>query len=136
MLDALVSEARDRWSLEVEAGIQVVPAETLTAVPIEASRPLLVVPASVLGGPRAADIASVEPLPGRHGPQGRDAVSVLRRLYPADAPVIRMNRNGDALTSIAELGAGDLAGPLYVPPIAPQLAAAGPWSMPFISHRL
>ncbi|MES1239872.1 MAG: nucleoside triphosphate pyrophosphohydrolase, partial [Chloroflexota bacterium] len=52
------------------------------------------------------------------------------------ARVIRLDRNGDAVTSVAELSAADLRGPLYVPPIAPELAAAGPWSMPFISHRL
>jgi tetrapyrrole methylase family protein/MazG family protein len=30
----------------------------------------------------------------------------------------------------------DLATPLYLPPVAPELASAGPWSMPFISDRL
>ena len=28
MLDALVTEARDRWGMDVSAGIQIVPAET------------------------------------------------------------------------------------------------------------
>ncbi|HET7180693.1 MAG TPA: nucleoside triphosphate pyrophosphohydrolase [Candidatus Limnocylindrales bacterium] len=135
MLDALVAEARARWDLDVAAGIQVVPAETLTALPIEPSRPLLVVPAAVLGrDPRVP--ATVAPLPGRHGPAGRDPLSVLRRLYPPDAQAIRLDRDGDAVISIAELDLRDLDGPLYVPPIAPELASAGPWSMPYISHRL
>jgi tetrapyrrole methylase family protein/MazG family protein len=142
MLDGLVAEARDRWGLDPAAGIQVVPAEGLTAVPIEASRPLLVVPAAALGVTSAADAArGAPPLPGRHGPLGRDALDVIRRLYPADGRVIRLGAGaGDAgaaaATTIGALARVDLAGPLYVPPIAPELAAAGPWSMPYISHRL
>jgi tetrapyrrole methylase family protein / MazG family protein len=136
MLDALVAEARGRWGLDVAAGIQVVPAETLTGVPIEASRPLLVVPAAVLGADLDRDPQAAAPLPGRHGPQGQDALGVLQRLYPADAPAIRLDRNGDAATSVAELVERDLDGPLYLPPLAPELASAGPWAMPFISHRL
>ena len=37
MLDDLVAEARDRWGLDVSAGIQIVPAEGLTATPIDPS---------------------------------------------------------------------------------------------------
>jgi tetrapyrrole methylase family protein/MazG family protein len=133
MLDGLVAEARERWGLDVAAGIQVVPAETLIAAPIEASRPLLVVPLRLLGASEPDAIPA--PLPGRHGPHGRDALAVLRRLYPADARVIRLGR-ADAERTIAELSPDDLREPLYLPPIAPELAAAGPWSMPFISHRL
>ena len=46
----------------------------------------------------------------------------------------RLGSGGE--TTIGTLSAMDLGGPLYVPPIAPELAAAGPWSMPFISERL
>lgn len=151
MLDALVAEARERFGLDVTAGIQVVAAERLIATPIEASRPLLIVPVAILGGAlggapeRAGESAS---LPGRHGPGGRDAVAVLRRLYPGDARVARLATrfaspgaagSGDAdgaTTTVAGLTAPDLAGPVYVPPIAPELASAGPWAMPYISDRL
>jgi MazG family protein len=159
MLDALVAEARDRWGLDVAAGIQVVAAERLPATPIEASRPLLIVPLLDLAGlppiapgaagdpaegPRSSPPAS--PLPGRHGPAGRDPLAVLRRLYPGDATVARI---GDPpagetgmvdgrlpATSVADLTEDDLARPLYLPPIAPELASAGPWAMPYISDRL
>jgi tetrapyrrole methylase family protein/MazG family protein len=162
MLDALVAEARDRWGLDVAAGIQVVAAERLPATPIEASRPLLIVPLLDLAklvpiapiapgaagdpaeGPRSAPPAS--PLPGRHGPAGRDPLAVLRRLYPGDATVARigdppagetgMVGGGLPATSVAGLTEDDLARPLYLPPIAPELAAAGPWAMPYISDRL
>jgi tetrapyrrole methylase family protein/MazG family protein len=147
MLDALVAEARERWGLDVSAGIQVVAAEHLIATPIEASRPLLVVPLALLAGDaQPAALAPATALPGRHGPEGRDAIAVLRRLYPGDATVARLGDPAASAdqagadravpTTIAALEAGDLRDPLYVAPVAPELASAGPWSMPYISARL
>jgi len=130
VLDALVAEARSRWGLDLSAGLQVIVAEALVATPLEASRPALLVPASVLD---VSVPGEVEPLPGRHGPDGRDPVAVLRRLYPADHVVRPIP---GAATTVAQLTAADLGGPLYLPPIAPELAAAGPWGMPYISERL
>jgi tetrapyrrole methylase family protein/MazG family protein len=132
VLDALVAEARLRWGLDLAAGLQVVAAERLIATPIEASRPLLVVPLATLrlGG----DGTDVEPLPGRHGPAGRDPLAVLRRLYPIDHPVGRFGVADD--TTIGALTGETLAAPLYVAPVAPELALAGPWAMPWISDRL
>jgi tetrapyrrole methylase family protein/MazG family protein len=150
MLDALVDEARDRWDLDVAAGIQIVPAERLTATPIEASRPLLIVPLGWLrpdldgAAPPAAESDDAA-LPGRHGPAGRDPLRLLQRLYPADAPVARLasrpasalaSEDRDATTTIGALGGADLGGALYVAPIPPELAYAGPWAMPYISDRL
>ena len=147
MLDALLDEAARDCGLDVGEGIQVVAAERLVATPIEPSRPLLVVPLRLLpGGSRAVPAVDANPpipLPGRHGPAGREPLTVLQRLYPGGAPVGRLGAaesrgspDAASATTIAELVAADLAGPLYVPPIAPELAAAGPWSMPYISHRL
>ncbi len=134
MLDALVDEAVRDHGLDLAAGIQVVAAERLIATPIEPSRPLLVVPLAILGG---ASTAAAEALPGRHGAAGRDPIALLGRLYPGSSAVASLGRRGGAATTtIAELGEADLAGPLYIGPIAPELAAAGPWAMPFISHRL
>src|SRR5262245_52963949 len=137
MLDALVAEARDRWGLDVSTGIQVVASEWLVATPIEPSRPLLVVPRALLTGDDRVGATPVppQPLPGRHGPRGRAAIDVLARLYPPDAAVARLD-TGAASTTIGALEPGDLGGPLYVPPIAPEAAVAGPWAMPFISNRL
>jgi tetrapyrrole methylase family protein/MazG family protein len=132
MLDALVAEARLRWGLDLADGLQVVAAERLIATPIEASRPLLVVPLAAL---RAADDGTpVEPLPGRHGPDGREPVALLRRLYPKDHPVGRFGVPDE--TSVGDLTADSLSAPLYVAPIPPELALAGPWAMPWISDRL
>ena len=131
MLDALVAEARVRWGLDLAAGLQVVPAERLIATPIEPSRPVLIVPLAVLRADGGEDAA---PLPGRHGPAGRDPLALLARLYPGDHPVGRFGV--PAGLTIASLSEADLAGPLYVAPVPPELATAGPWAMPYISARL
>ena len=140
MLDALVTEARLRFGLDPTAGLQVVAAERLIATPIEASRPVLIVPLAMLlaGGPAPASAgvaaAEVRPLPGRHGPRGRDAVAVLGRLYPADHAVGRFGST--AGTTVGALSADDLATPAYLAPVAPEMAVSGPWAMPAISDRL
>jgi tetrapyrrole methylase family protein/MazG family protein len=138
MLDALVAEARERFGLDVSAGIQVVATERLVESPIEPSRPLLLVPLGMLAGEErvpSAPPTDLTPLPGRHGPRGREALGLLARLYPADAAVCALDGSG-ASTTIAGLTDRDLSGPLYVPPIAPEAAVAGPWAMPYISNRL
>jgi len=132
VLDALVTEARLRWGFEASAGLQVVVAETLIGSPIEASRPLLIVPLAVL---RSGDVGvHARPLAGRAGPEGGDPVDVLRRLYPDGHPVGRFG-GPDGLT-VGALDAAALETPVYVAPIAPELAVAGPWAMPWISERL
>ena len=132
MLDALVAEARLRWGLDPAHGLQVVAGETLVGTPIEPSRPLLVVPSATLRAEPAA--APTAPLPGRAGPGGREPLAVLRRLYPADHPVGRFGAS-DGVT-VGSLDAASLGAPLYLAPVAPELAVAGPWAMPWISDRL
>ncbi len=152
MLDALLAEARLRWGFDPAAGVQVATAEGLVGTPIEASRPLLIVPLASLnvGGSAGAgagvgadaepgvgaDAARrvVQPLPGRAGPGGDDPLRVLARLYPLDHPVGRL-RQAEG-TTVGALSADDLAGPLYLAPIASELAVAGPWAMPWIAARL
>jgi tetrapyrrole methylase family protein/MazG family protein len=133
MLDALVAEARLRWGFEPAMGLQVVAAERLTASPIEASRPVLIVPLAQLQAP-AEDGGTVEALPGRAGPTGRDPLALLSRLYPADHPVGRFG--GSDPTTVGALAPVVLAEPIYLAPLAPELAVAGPWAMPWISARL
>jgi tetrapyrrole methylase family protein / MazG family protein len=133
VLDALVAEARLRWGLDLSAGLQVIAAERLVATPIEPSRPVLVVPLATLRA-GSDEIGEPDPLPGRHGPSGRDPLGTLRRLYPADHPVGRFGAAEG--TVVGELGAGDLGAPVYLAPVAPELAVASPWAMPWISARL
>ena len=133
MLDALVAEARLRWGFEPSQGLQVVATERLLANPIEASRPVLLVPLAVL---RAGEGTSrdPEPLPGRAGPGSSDPLRLLHRLYPADHPVGRFGVADG--TTVGSLEPGSLTAPLYLGPVAPELALAGPWAMPWISARL
>ncbi len=136
VLDAFVAEARIRWGLDPAAGLQIVTPERLTSTPIEPSRPVLVVPLVALRAAESTETA-VEPLPGRHAPAASGAsgaIGVLRRLYPADHPVGRMG--AAETTTIADLDEAALASPLYLAPLAPELAFASPWSLPWIAHRL
>ncbi len=130
MLDELIAEASDRWGLDLSGGLQIVVAETLIGTPVEASRAVLIVPASVLG---LAAPTVVEALPGRHKAGSQGLLSVLRRLYPQGHVV---GRFGGAPTTIDDLTTADLERPVYLAPIAPELAVAGPWAMPYISDRL
>jgi tetrapyrrole methylase family protein/MazG family protein len=132
VLDALLAEARLRWGLDPVDGLAVVPAERLIAVPLDPARPALLVPLAVLHTAPLPDAPA--PLPGRHGPAGRDALAVLRRLYPTDHPVGRLG--SAAATTVGALVEADLAAALYLAPVAPELAAASPWGMPWISNRL
>jgi tetrapyrrole methylase family protein / MazG family protein len=132
VLDALVTEARLRWGFDAAAGLQVIAAETLIGSPIEASRPLVIVPLAVLHA--ADEEVAARPLAGRAGPDGDDPVAVLRRLYPADHPVGRFGQP-DGLT-VEGLDEAAFAAAIYLGPVAPELAVAGPWAMPWISERL
>lgn len=131
MVDALLAEARHRWGLDPARGFQVVPSERLAGIPVEPSRPLLLVPLALL---RVAPGDPEPALPGRHGPGGDEPLALLRRLYPADHPV---GRFGDADgASVGGLIEADLGSPLYLAPLAPEAAVASPWSLTWLADRL
>jgi MazG family protein len=132
VLDALVAEARLRWGLDPADGLQVVATERLLGSPLEPSRPAMIVPLAVLRTGEAGDAPPA--LPGRAGPRSSDPLALLRRLYPADHPVGRFGASDGS--TIGELGPEALKGPFYLAPVAPELALAGPWAMPWISSRL
>src|SRR6266508_3938802 len=144
MLDALVAEARVRWGLDPAAGLQVIATERLIATSLDPVRPVMLVPLAVFtphsvngaASSRAAESAPgrVAPLPGRHGPRGREPLGLLRRLYPTNHAVGRIGLTDG--TTIEALGVADLAGPLYLSPVAPELAPASPWALPWLSNRL
>jgi tetrapyrrole methylase family protein/MazG family protein len=102
-------------------------------MPVEPSRPLLLVPVALLRVREAADTAP-PPLPGRHAPASGGAAAVLRRLYPADHAVGRIGVV--EMTTVGALDEAALATPVYVPPLAPEAAFASPWALPWISYRL
>jgi MazG family protein len=133
VLDAFLAEARIRWGWDPAAGIQIATPERLSSTPVEPSRPLILVPLALLRAGEAAD-AAAPPLPGRHARAVGGAVVVLQRLYPADHVVGRIGATDT--TTVGELDDGALAGPLYLSPLAPELALASPWALPWIANRL
>ncbi len=140
MLDALLAEARLRWGLDPADGMAVIPAERLVGLPLEPTRPVLIVPLAVLRTSRPATPPASRPetppaaLPGRHGHREEDPIAVIRRLYPPDHPVGRFG-SPDA-TTVGALAPVDLDRPIYLAPVAPEAAFASPWGMPWISNRL
>ena len=75
--------------------------------------------------------------------RGSPALSVFRlqklldALTTAGLPVRAISAEFVHLAELAgELTAADLRWPLYIGPVAPELASAGPWAMPWISNRL
>ncbi|HYL40658.1 MAG TPA: MazG family protein, partial [Candidatus Binatus sp.] len=144
MLDQLLAAGQARWSLAPALGVQVVPADGLAGFPIEPSRPLVVLPATGRPATDRATGRTADPVPGRHArraPADLAPVAVLRRLYPADHPVLVGAAPGDAgpanpgLT-LAELTEAQLAGGAVLPPLPAELAFGGLWTMPYISDRL
>jgi MazG family protein len=134
VLDALVAEARLRWGFDTADGLQLVVAERLIASPIEASRPVVIVPLALLRAGDGDGRPPAEPLPGRAGLGSSDPLRVVRRLYPADHPVGRFGAADG--TTVGSLEPESLHAPLYLAPVTPELALAGPWAMPWISARL
>jgi MazG family protein len=154
VLDAFVAEARIRWGLDPSAGLQIVAPDRLETFPLEPARPLLIVPATMFGpaaraaivgapvgggsgaGPVSEPVADSHApaiIPGRHS-RGGGPIDTLRRLYPAEHPVGRIGVAESS--SIGDLTEAMLAGPIYVEPLDPELAAASPWALPWISYRL
>jgi tetrapyrrole methylase family protein/MazG family protein len=133
VLDAFLAEARIRWGLDPAGGLQIATPEGLIGTPVEPTRPLLVVPLALLRAPNAVE-AEVEPLPGRHASGTGSPAEVLKRLYPADHVVGRIGAT--ETTTVGELDAAVMSGPLYLAPVDPEAAVAGPWALPWISDRL
>ena len=80
---------------------------------------------------RRADPAAARPArTARARPARGAAAGSIRPTTPSGRFGTAAARRSAALT------ADDLAGPLYLAPVAPELAAAGPWAMPWISDRL
>ena len=137
MLDALVTEARLRFGLDPAAGLQVVAAERLIATPLEASRPVLVVPLALLrpGADDRASAVSATPLPVGTGRAAARRSTSSPGPYPADhrsaasgPPTADDGRRPDATTTSRRRSTSRR--------VAPEAAVAGPWAMPAISDRL
>jgi tetrapyrrole methylase family protein/MazG family protein len=153
-MDATLSELRDRHGILVGDGVALVGVDALVRRPFDPGMALVVLPAEAHEtSPEANDApaanhetpaanAKTDPfepdaLPGRHG-HGTAALDLLRRLYPADHPVLGLT--GDAGTSratISTVTAADLEGSAHlVPPLAHGWNAASPYGLPWLVARL
>ena len=73
-------------------------------------------------------------LPGRDG-HGGDAAELLRRLYPADHPVVGLGGTPD--TTVGKLTTAELAAGAHLLPALPDLLnAASPWGITWLVARL
>jgi MazG family protein len=119
------------WDLDPGAGLQVVSPASLPATAVEPTIALVLLPAvEARPGPEAE--AAPDVVPGRHA-RPRDPSATLGLLYPADHPVRRAD--GSA-TTVGQLDAEDLRGPLLISAAAPLEALASPHALPWISARL
>jgi len=133
VLDALLAEARLRWAARPGGGpCVVVPAERLVAIPIEPSRPALVVPQGSPAGRRPRQEAPSRS-PARNGPAGFATPSPRVPLYPVDHPVGRFRRRRGDDRGRAR-GGPRIAAALPGPGSRRRVAAASPWACPWISN--
>src|SRR4051794_22689461 len=83
--------------LDLSQGLQVLPLDAIARRPFDPGMALLILPPTVAESVSSAadDGADFDPpvLPGRHG-HGTEPVTLLRRLYPADHPVMTLDRAG------------------------------------------
>lgn len=136
LLAGLIHGISERYRWQPSDGLQVVTADALAQRPFDSGMPLLILPGRV--GTTDADGADEEAyppaaLPGRHG-HGAAPVDLLRRLYPADHPVLDPAGSDDR--SVSDLDGGMLESPRFLPALSPQLWLAGPFGLPWLAARL
>ncbi len=146
-MDALLGELRERHGIRPGDGVALAGLDALVRRPFDPGMALVVLPAEDNGVPadgrgapaRSAEAGTFEPeaLPGRHG-HGTVALELLRRLYPADHPVLRLS--GDASASnetLSTVTAADLEeGAHLLPALHDAWNAASPYGLPWLVARL
>ena len=136
MLDALLAEARLRWGLDPAAGLQVV---AVGAAHRDAARAVPAGPDRPARGAACGRTSADPPRRRCRAATGRSATSAARRpaagCIRATHPVGRFG-SGRWRPRSRTSCRGDLAAPLYLAPVAAELAVASPWALPWISARL
>jgi MazG family protein len=145
-LDLILAELAERTGQGPATGVSVVSVSALLRRPVDPTMSLLIIP-DELAGPSAPDVpdppSPADPeappfrpglLPGRHA-HGADPADLLRRLYPAEQPVLGLAGAGD--TTIATLTTGELAsGPHGIAALPDLRSPATPWGLPWLVARL
>ena len=126
LADPALAGLLHRAPIDVADGLQVVALDRLAARPFDPGVALLVLP------PDAAEAPDRPALPGRHA-HGGDPVALLRRLYPADHPVLGTTRE----STVGAVDALTLAGsPHLLPALEGGLDVSGAFGLPWLVHRL
>jgi MazG family protein len=138
-MDALLDELRERHGIRPSDGVALVGVDVLVRRPFDPGVALVVLAADGAGPAPDPGTDSFEPatLPGRNG-HGTAALDLLRRLYPADHPVIQLS--GAAASSpatLATVSAAELEeGAHFLPALADAWNAASPYGLPWLVARL
>jgi tetrapyrrole methylase family protein/MazG family protein len=125
----LLTELLASVGLDLADGIAVVAVDRLASRPFDPAMALAILPPGDRG-----PAAHERPLPGRHA-HGGDAVALLRRLYPADHPVL--GAQAEDSSTVGEVTADELATALHVlPPLDPVANAGSPYGIAWLADRL
>jgi tetrapyrrole methylase family protein/MazG family protein len=144
-MDALLGELREHHGIRPGDGLQLVGVDALVRRPFDPGMALVVLPAE--GDDTAAgdgtaegtetDTFEPEVLPGRHG-HGTAALELLRRLYPAEHPVLRLpGASEPSRSTVSTLTAAELEGSAHLlPALTDAWNAASPYGLPWLVARL
>ncbi|MEZ4597393.1 MAG: nucleoside triphosphate pyrophosphohydrolase [Chloroflexota bacterium] len=146
LLDLILAEFAERTGDGPATGLSVVTVGALLRRPVDPTMALVIVPdadappAPVDPPPSPSPVDPDAPpfrpalLPGRHG-HGSDPADLLRRLYPADHPVLGLAGAGDS--TVGHVTAGELAaGPHGIAALPDLRSPATPWGLPWLVARL
>jgi MazG family protein len=145
-LDLILAELAERTGQGAATGVSVVSVRALLRRPVDPTMALVIVPDELAEpdsevapeppSPADPDAPPFRPslLPGRHG-HGADPADLMRRLYPADQPVLGLAGAGD--TTVGALTTAELAaGPHGIAAIPDLRSPATPWGLPWLVARL
>jgi ATP diphosphatase len=145
-LDLILAELAERTGQGPATGVCVVSVRALLRRPVDPTMSLVIIPDDLAGpapevapeppSPADPDAPPFRPslLPGRHG-HAADPADLLRRLYPADQPVLGLAGAGD--TTVGALTTAELAaGPHGIAAITELRSPATPWGLPWLVARL
>jgi tetrapyrrole methylase family protein/MazG family protein len=129
-LQALTADGQ----VDLADGLQIVPVDALVRRPFDPGMGLLIVPTTAIAAKELGTAFDPPVLPGRHG-HGAEALTMLRRLYPAAHPVRRASDSQE--TTLDALEADVLESqPHYLSAVEPVWNAGSPHALAWLVARL
>jgi tetrapyrrole methylase family protein/MazG family protein len=138
-MDALQNDLREQHGIRPGDGVALVGIDALVRRPFDPGMALVVLPAEGEDTPAQGETGAFDPrlLPGRHG-HGTAALDLLRRLYPADHPIVRLSAASEpSQMTISTVTAAELEESAHLlPALADAWNAASPYGLPWLVARL